>query len=370
MVPSKEDEKPEIEAFKKILEPSFDILPKQEKPTSIADKLLKAINQKEKEDELNTSELIKKEDPFIKMEQQAFASASSASLSSFKAKSAQQQQSVITGPNKKPLLVSSEVSLKHDDARTKGNVELQGTIQKLESAIATPISSQLDASNSQYSSSSTAINAAIKSVKQNDDSDTDSDRLVIEDETPSDVIASDKKKGQMGVLESIMMQDDVPYKHSSSAASSNNPSTKDCEKKSESGEQSETMSLLLCEETIPGSPAPASVKDPLSEIGRSPTSSTSGFIHPPPQSSTIKYSGSMTATLLHSQYQSSSVSHSSNVKNIPIDMEGIEVATGNILRDKLKSGSATSSGNNTNNNSDNSNDDQSESEKNSKIFNY
>lgn len=57
-----------------------------------------------------------------------------------------------------------------------------------------------------------------------------------------------------------------------------------------------------------------------------------------------------------------------------IDSDVNEVATGDILRDKLKSdrGCASSSGNNTNNNSDNSprdsNDDQSENEKNGENF--
>jgi hypothetical protein len=152
------------------------------------------------------------------------------------------------------------------------------------------------------------------------------------------------------------MQDDAPFKE---------------EKKSESGEQqSETMSLLLCEETIPGSPAPVPVKDPLSEIGRSPSSS--GFVHPPSMpSQSSKYQSNITTALLHQQYQSSA-SHQTNLKQIPMDIEDNDAATGDILRDKLKSerGSATSSGNNTNNNSDNidSNDDQSESEKNGEFW--
>jgi RNA binding activity-knot of a chromodomain len=336
MVPSKEDEKPELEAFKKILDPTFEILPKQERSTSIADKLLKAINQKEADVKEHAHVEIPKEE--IKIEEHKIEPYS------FKAKSP--VQSV---PTKKPLLISSEIKV---DEKAKGNVELQGIIQKLESAIATPITT-LDVSASQFSAAK----------KPADDSDTDSDRLVIEDEATETV---DKKKSQMGVLESIMMQEDVPYKHNA-------------EKKSESGEQtSETMSLLLCEETIPGSPAPASVKDPLSEIGRSPTSSSGGFVHPPtmPQSSSysMKYSSNMPTALLHQQYQSSA-SHQTNLKSIPMDIDtdvgmNIEAATGDILRDKLKSdrGSATSSGNNTNNNSDDSIDNQSESEKNGRLI--
>lgn len=352
MVPTNEDEKPELEAFKKIFEPSFEVLPKAEKSGSIVDKLLKSMNKKDAGEPSashhQSEAVIKKEEVAMKLEP------SKVDLYAFKAKSP-----VATG--KKPLLVSPEMKV---DEKTKGNVELQGIIQKLESAIqrsATPIGG-LDLGSSDCASHFAVVK------KPADDSDTDSDpRLVIEDETE----LVEKKKSQMGVLESIMMQDDVQYKH-------NNPSSstkEESEKKSESGEQqSETMSLLLCEETIPGSPAPVPVKDPLSEIGRSPSSS-GGFVHPPTMpsqsSNYMKYPGSITTALLHQQYQSSA-SHQTNLKQIPMDIDTDvnEAATGDILRDKLKSerGSATSSGNNTNNNSDNSprdsNDDQSESEKN------
>lgn len=340
MVPTVEDEKPELEAFKKILEPSFEILPKAEKSGSIVDKLLKSMKG-EGEPSHSHIDIVKKEEPFHKVETKIDPYA-------FKAKSP-------VGPAKKPLLVSSEVKI---DEKAKGNVELQGTIQKLESHIqrsSTPIAgADLGSSASDF----------LVAKKQADDSDTDSDpRLVIEDEIES----LDKKKSQMGALETIMMQDDIHYKHGNTK--------EEPEKKSESGEQqSETMSLLLCEETIPGSPAPVPVKDPLGEIGRSPSSS-GGFVHPPTMpsqsSNYMKYPGSITTALLHQQYQSSA-SHQTNLKQIPmdIDTEVNEGATGDILRDKLKSerGSATSSGNNTNNNSDNSprdsNDDQSDTEKN------
>lgn len=337
MVPTNDDEKPELEAFKKILEPSFDVIPKAEKSSSIVDKLLKSMNKKElgEAETSHSVEIVKKEEVFSKVESKVDPYA-------FKAKAT-------TG--RKPLLVSSEIKV---DEKTKGNVELQGIIQKLESAIQHPIGG-LELGNSDF--------AAIK--KQADDSDTDSDpRLVIEDETE----VHDKKR--MGVLESIMMQDEIQYKHSSTSHIK-----EESEKKTESGEQqSETMSLLLCEETIPGSPAPVPVKDPLSDIGRSPSSS-GGFVHPPTMpsqsSNYMKYPGSITTALLHQQYQSSA-SHSTNLKQIPMDIDTDvnEAATGDILRDKLKSerGSATSSGNNTNNNSDNSlrdsNDDQSDNEKN------
>ena len=324
MVPSNDDEKPELEAFKKILEPSFDILPKQEKSGSIVDKLLKSM--KEGESSHQSEVTLKKEEP--KVDPYAF-----------KVKSP-----VATVGGKKPLLVSPE--LKVED-KQKGNVELQGIIHKLECAI------QRSATPLNIGSSESSHFAAVK--KQADDSDTDSDpRLVIEDD-----VESNEKKKTMGVLESMMMQEEVPFKE---------------EKKSESGEQqSETMSLLLCEETIPGSPAPVQ----LSEIGRSPSST--GFVHPPSMPSqssntNYKYQGNITTALLHQQYQSSA-SHQTNLKQIPMDIEGeVEAATGDILRDKLKSerGSATSSGNNTNNNSDNidSNDDQSDNEKNGEIYSF
>lgn len=351
MVPTNEDEKPELEAFKKILEPSFEVIPKAEKSGSIVDKLLKSINKKEAaegEQLLHQADIIaKKEEAFktelLKVDPYAF-----------KAKSP-------LASGKKPLLVSPEMKV---DEKTKGNSDLQGTIQKLENSLhrsTTPIGGI-----SLGSPDAVSHFATVKKIPA-DDSDTDSDpRLVIEDDLGEPV---DKKK--MGVLESMMMQDDVTYKHNNPSSSSKEES----EKKSESGEQqSETMSLLLCEETIPGSPAPVQAKDPLSEIGRSPSSS-GGFVHPPTMpsqsSNYMKYPGSITTALLHQQYQSSA-SHSTNLKQIPmdIDMDVNEAATGDILRDKLKSerGSATSSGNNTNNNSDNSprdsNDDQSESEKN------
>lgn len=351
MVPTSEDEKPELdaklEAFKKILEPSFEELPKNEKTGSIVDKLLKSMNKKEAEASHQVDVVAKKEEAFAKTELK---------VDPYAFKVSPMASSVV----KKPLLVSPETKV---EDKAKGNVELQGTIQKLESAIhrsATPLGG-LELGSPDSSSHFAVVK------KQADDSDTDSDpRLVIEDELEP----MDKKK-PMGVLESIMMQEDVPYKH-------NNPSgaKEEAEKKSESGEQqSETMSLLLCEETIPGSPAPVPVKDPLSEVGRSPSSS-GGFVHPPTMpsqsSNYMKYPGSITTARLHQQYQSSA-SHSTNLKQIPMDIDTDvnEAATGDILRDKLKSerGSATSSGNNTNNNSDNSprdsNDDQSESEKNS-----
>jgi hypothetical protein len=108
------------------------------------------------------------------------------------------------------------------------------------------------------------------------------------------------------VLESMMTNDDTHYK------------PQDIEKKSESDEQqSETMSLLLCEETVPGSPAPVPSKDPLIDIGRSPSSSSGGFVHPsmPSQSSNyMKYPGNMPTALLHQQYQSSSSSQSAAVQ--------------------------------------------------------
>ncbi|KAG5684432.1 hypothetical protein PVAND_013666 [Polypedilum vanderplanki] len=354
MVPSKEDEKPELEAFKKILEPSFEILPKTEVKASIADRLLKAINQKDaaNEREISQYSAIIKDEPYVKIEELKMDQYTFKAKSPGTSKSTTITNTLVT-TTKKPLLLSPETKI---DDKAKGNVELQGIIEKLESAISTPIS--LTAATSLDTPTSTSFPST---KKQNDDSDTDSDRLVIEDEATPNETAVDKKKAPIGALESIMLQDDVPYKH-------NNPSSKEAEKKSDSGEQqSETMSLLLCEETIPGSPAPSTCKDPLSEIGRSPTS---GFVHPSmPQSGsgyTMKYTG---PTLLHHQ----STSHQGNIKSsisMDIDSEvGIEAATGDILRDKLKSerGSATSSGNNTNNNSDNSlDDDQSESEKNVK----
>lgn len=307
MVPSKEEEeKPELEVFKKILDPTFDILPKPEKSTSIADKLLKAISQVE-----SSAFEIKKEEP-VKLE------------------------------TIKPSPIPSKPSQAKNLKKEHKDIEIP-----IESAITS--SSQPQPSAPVQTIQETVIK------KLADDSDTDSDRLVIEDDLTPEITAEKKK---MGVLESIMLQDDVPYKHS----------TKESEKKeSGSEQQSESMSLLLCEETIPGSPAPASVKDPLSEIGRSPTSSSSGnFVQP----SSMAQSGT-NYTTKYQQYQSSS--HASNIKTIPMDIEsegGIEAAHGDILRDKLKAaldrGSATSSGNNTNNNSDD--EDQSECEKNGELL--
>lgn len=268
MMPSKEEEKPELEAFKRILDPSFDILPKQEKQTlSVTDKLLKAFSQVDTSQSME----VKKEESFAKL---------------------------------------APVTSQKSQTKKDNNLDV---VHPLESAV----------------TSTTTVSLETTVVKKSvDDSDTDSDRLVIEDE---DAATPLEERRKMGALETIMLQDDVTFKHS-----------KDSEKKySEAGEQqSETMSLLLCEETIPGSPAPASVKDPLSEIGRSPTSS-GNFVQPQPQGKTI---------------------------SMDIDND-VELATGDILRDKLKSadrGSATSSGKNTNNNSENSNDDQSGSEKNGK----
>lgn len=369
---SNEDEKPELETFKKMLDASFDILPKAEKTVSIADKLLKEINKKEyaitKQQETS---VIKKEETPLKTEPFALHSENPSSSPVASVLSV----GITSGNLKKPVLASPE--LKVDDS-VKKNVELIETIQKLETALqrsTTPIGA-MDAIGSPEMNAPFSAFASTK--KQDEDfSDTDSDpRLVIEDETPAEC---DKKitKAPMGVLETIMMQGEVPYKQS-------NMSTVEAEKKSEpSGEQqNETMSLLLCEETIPGSPAPISARDPLSEVGRSPSSS-GGFVHPPTmpsQSSTynIKYPGSMTTALLHQQYQLSA-SHQTNLKQIPMDIDtdvsSSIPATGDILRDKLKSerGSATSSGNNTNNNSDNSprdsNDDQSDGDKNGKHYN-
>jgi len=372
MLPSKEDEKPEIGVLMKILDQPYEIPPKAEKSASIADKLLKAINQKEtSEKEAPQVDVIKKEEPqpVVKIEERKSdpylykAKSPGSNVGKqypISTTSSSSTTSLMTA-SKKPLLISTDSKV-DEKVPVKGNIELQGIIEKLESAISTPAINLLE----------TASSLQLSIVKKsNDDSDTDSDRLVIEDETaPTEL--TEKKKSQMGVLESIMMQDEIPYKTLSTQ------NVKESEKKvdsSSSQEQqpSETMSLLLCEETIPGSPAP---KDPLSEIGRSPTSSSSGgFVHPPsmPQSGyIIKYSGSMTTALLHQQYQATAANtNQTNLKQIPmdIDTDSIEAATGDILRDKLKSerGSATSSGNNTNNNSDNSNDDQSESEKNSKL---
>lgn len=353
MVPSKEDEKPEVESFKKLIDTTYEIPPKTEKSPSIADKLLKAINQKEAaEKEHPKAEIVKKEDAksTVKQEEPYSVKVKSPVASSKQSFSVITATAPIAQSNaKKPLLISSEAK-SEEKVPIKGNVELQEFIEKLESAISTPMDATPSASQ---------LQSAVK--KQNDDSDTDSDRLVIEDETTAE--SADKKK--MGMLESIMMQEEVQYTKLNAATKHD---SKDSEKKTESGEQqSETMSLLLCEETIPGSPAPA--KDPLSEIGRSPTSS-GGFVHPSmPQSGySIKYTASMMSTL-HQQYQTTT---QSNLKQNPMDMDNdtIEAATGDILRDKLKSerGSATSSENNTNNNSDNSNDDQSESEKNSELL--
>lgn len=318
MMPSKEEEKPELEAFKKILDPSFDILPKQEKQTtSIADKLLKAISQVE----AGTFDIKKDEPVVVKIE-----------------------------PYK--ATTSSIPSPICESATKKSDLDQQ-VVPTLESAITTttpaappPPSAPIDS-------------ASIKKASYDSDTDSETERLIM------DVVEVVNEKKKMGVLESIMMQDEVTYKHSGSAKES----TGGEKKTSESGEQqSETMSLLLCEETIPGSPAP--VKDPLSEIGRSPTSSSGNFVQP--QSMAQSGSGyTMKYSAMHQQYQ---VSQGGSVKSGTMDIEGdVEAATGDILRDKLKSatadrGSATSSGNNTNNNSDNSNDDQSESEKNCEEF--
>lgn len=303
MVPSNDEEKPEVERIQRILEPSYEIPMKADKQPSIVDRLLKSISKKESEivDSFEAeSSTVKKDligtDSYTFEVKSPLASTTSA---------------------KKPILLSPD--LKVDD-ESKLNYELKGTIQKLEHAIQQP------------------INIGISSKKTNDDSDTDSDpRLVIEDEN-----------------------DKVP-----SSNLTEDSTTKESEKKSE--ETSETMSLLLCEETIPGSPAPLPSKDTLYEIGRSPpSSSSSGFVHPPTipsQSSSnyLKYSVSMSA--INNQM------YHSNLKNME-DSDGLEAVPGDILREKLKTerGSATSSGNNTNNNSDkDSIEDQSDNDKTRKL---
>jgi hypothetical protein len=231
---------------------------------------------------------------------------------------------------------------------------------------------------------------------QGDDSSdsTDSEhRLVIEDESQGSepatpVTIPEKKlydvKPPMGVLESIMMQKDVPY-----VIGGPNPGLvglpakeEKVEVKTEEGSSNEPMSLLLCEETIPGSPAPASSKDPLGDVIPKSTGST-GFVQPQNIMSlssptpNFKSANVMTALQHQQQQLTASLSTTTNLKQIDMDIDTeitsniVTANPGNIpnLLSKIKAGSTTSSGNNTNNNSDNSprdsisQDDQSDSEK-------
>jgi hypothetical protein len=206
--------------------------------------MLKSMNKKDEGEASHHIEVIKKEEKFE----------SKPDPYTFKAKSP-----LGTVVGKKPLLVSSEMKT---DEKAKGNVELQGIIQKLESAIhrsASPICS-LDLGHSEE------IRNLLSSKSQ----------------------------------------------------------------------QSETISLLLCEETVPGSPATVPSKVPLSDIDRSPSSSSGGSVHP------------------------TMPSQSSNYMKL------------SIVKLKSERGSVTSSGSNTNNNSDNSprdsNDDQSDNDRNGELI--
>lgn len=392
-----------MENVQKILaDPSFDLdPPKIEKPSSIADKVLKALNQidaneKKTDKKLDgmisnihqTSKLplvLKVEDPVNALSILSTASSTIKSEMlkveplSFKSESHSTETKpppalIIPSPNAtlKPILASPE----HKDIKDSApkNNDLNETIQKLESVI----------------QKSTTIDRFPED--SSDSTDSEHHRLVIEDESQGSEqpIANqtpptppkETKKPAMGVLESIMME--VPYKGNPSPAPS--VSTKDKEstdknqdiltESTNDGSNNETISLLLCEETIPGSPAPAAVKDPLSDS----SSKRSSFENPPqnqfipPQnilssSSAMKSSNIMTALQHQQQQLTASLSTTTNLKQIPMDIDTeITSSTGNpgIARMKLDRGSTNSSGNNTNNNSDNSPRDsisQSDSEK-------
>ena len=392
----------ELENVQKILaDPSFDLdPPKIEKPSSIADKVLKALNQidanekksdKKVEVAPSTSKLpavLKVDDPVTALNILSNASSNMIKNEMPKVEPLVFKQEfnasdikppaalIIPSPNAtlKPILASPE----HKDileSITPKNNDLSETIQKLESVIqkSTPID---------------------RFPEDSSDSTDSEHRLVIEDESQgseppgaNSTSQTDVKKPAMGVLESIMME--IPYKGNPSPAPSASSKDKESTDKNQEiltestndGSNNETISLLLCEETIPGSPAPAAVKDPLSDS----SSKRSSFENPPqnqfipPQnisssSSAMKSSNIMTALQHQQQQLTASLSTTTNLKQIPMDIDTeITSSTGNpgMARMKLERGSTNSSGNNTNNNSDNSPRDsisQSDSEKIGKFF--
>lgn len=408
-----------------LVNPNYDIdMPKKSSTLSITDKLLKKMEGKgELQIAIGSDFAVKKEESTIGKPPEISIPSVSSSTSINTTSTTTIEPPVIIKPEspdlsamavltanlpstKKPLLASPDPRIDILEKTPKNN-DLSDTIQRLKSGLGK--SQQID----NYGEDSS------------DDSMDSEHRLVIEDESqiqsqmstkPSTTVpalpisasstvcvsssnsqppstaqlaqkAYDIK--QQPILESIMMQNDVPYKIggpnpqiipvASSVSTSNNGSNTQLKEESEksavkseikheSDKEQEAMQQLLCEETIPGSPGPV-VKDPIiSEVSKRSMDdiSSSAFIQPQSiisisSNNSLKSQNVMTALQHQQQQLTASLSTTTNLKQIDMDIDteitsNINMPGNNPLGGKHKSdrGSATSSGNNTNNNSDNS----------------
>uniref|UniRef100_A0A336LQS4 CSON012988 protein n=1 Tax=Culicoides sonorensis TaxID=179676 RepID=A0A336LQS4_CULSO len=282
----------ELESVKKILiDPtSYEPPVKPDKPCSIADRLLNAIHQKSNVEEEKKVQTEKKigDSPLTFISKKPELLKSSLASITHLGEPPKIDTALTSGHNKPTLSINPDMKVDILESISPKNNELSETIQKLESVIQKSSQSQVQRPTS------TNTTTAINRYEEDSDESTDSEqsRLVIEDESHSseaaflhtdndsneiktNVIVRDKLVNSKFLQESFqeskliarqyesssLVKIGVEDNPSSSKATSNVQSEKKLEPEVDSTSTSEPISMLLCEETIPGSPASSGIKD-------------------------------------------------------------------------------------------------------------
>lgn len=283
----RKDEKAKIsdlESVKKILtDPTFEP-PKIEKPSSIAEKLLTVLSQKATEpkpaeDKSSSSSSSKPSTSLVAEPSLAFITKKPEMLKSSLAVIASLEPPPALPPPKIPAVIEKKALLveKVDilESISPKNTELSETIQKLESAI-------------QKSSQATVAAATRFDEDLSDSTDSEQSRLVIEDESQSSEYLTQVDPNELTTAKEPIEPPQVTTLLPVVVAPENVvdvPAAAEIEPKKKEEPPvvvptSEPISMLLCEETIPGSPASGGIKDP--ELNRKPVyPDPAGFLVPP-----------------------------------------------------------------------------------------
>ncbi|XP_063698426.1 AT-rich interactive domain-containing protein 4B isoform X2 [Culicoides brevitarsis] len=277
----------ELESVKKILTDPMYEPPKVEKPCSIADKLLNVLSQKSNVESESKPEKKIGDSPLT------FISKKPEMLKSSLASIAHLGDPPKIDTSHFIPIKSSSQDTKVDilESISPKNNELSETIQKLESVI--------QKSSAAQAASTTTQTPQNRYEEESDDStDSEQSRLVIEDESQSSeflqtddlndiktnvIMKQDKHVNPKFLQESFQESKLIQrqYESSNLVKISDEPTTKTVEKTTtaEGETPNEPISMLLCEETIPGSPASSGIKD-ATDTNTRKVYADSGFLVP------------------------------------------------------------------------------------------
>lgn len=287
----------ELESVKKILTDPMYEPPKVEKPCSIADKLLNVLSQKSNVESEPKPHVEKKigDSPLMFISKKPEILKSSLASIAHLGELPKIDTGLTSGHfipighkssehlTKPTLSTNPDTKLDILESISPKNNELSETIQKLESVI------QRGSQAAAQAAATTATTTQNRYEEESDEStDSEQSRLVIEDESQSsdpflhtendlneiktNVIMKDKHVNPKFLHESFQESKLIVRQYESSSlvkismSSEEMPSSSKMQESSknqdvDSGSTNEPISMLLCEETIPGSPASSGIKD-------------------------------------------------------------------------------------------------------------